>query len=146
MVKSAVELLATDKKFKNGFLAGMILAKKIATEKKNATQGGKKIKGGSFSFKKALAIAAGPLGWVWLARHKNDEELNKVKKKLEKYEPPKKSKKEKEMVDEFPDDDDDDDDDDEYGDEYGDEYDDIAADDDFPMENVDDDYDLDDFQ
>ena len=88
MVKSAVELLATDKFFKNGFLTGMILAKKLADKKKNSMKkGGKKIQGG-FSFKKELAIAAGPLGWVWLARHKNDEELNEVKKRLEKYEPP----------------------------------------------------------
>ena len=121
MVKSAVELLATDKKFKNGFLAGMILAKKLATEKKNnAAKGGKKLQGG-FSFKKALAIAAGPLGWAWLAHH-NSKKAKEVKKKLEKYEPPKKTKKEKE-IDDFP----------------------VDDDDDFPMEN-DDDFDLDDFE
>lgn len=127
MVKSAVELLATDKKYKDGFLAGMILAKKLATDKKNnTTKGGKKLQGG-FSFKKALAIAAGPMGWVWLARHKNDEELKEMKKKLEKYEPPKKTKKE---IDDFPADDDDED----------------FDEDDFPMENDDDDFDLDDFE
>lgn len=149
MVKSAVELLATDKIFKNGFLTGMILAKKLADKKKNGMKkGGKKKIQGGFSFKKALAIAAGPLGWVWLARHKNDEELNEVKNRLEKYEPPettmerlgkykppkktktkkgRKTKKEKvEEIDDFPDDDD-------------------IATDDFPMEN-DDGFDLDDFE
>lgn len=174
MVKSAVELLAKDKKFKDGVLAGMLLAKKLATEKKkNTTRGGKKIAitplekmpeglrrkylktfektleklpqglrqryseilkklpqgvresypqlQGGFDFKKALGIAAGPLGWLWLAaRHKSDKELKEVKKRLEKYEPPKETKK-------VNDDDD------------------IAVDD-FPMENDDvDDFDLDDF-
>lgn len=139
MVKSAVELLATDKKFKNGFLAGMILAKKLANDKKNnTTKGGKKIRGKSgFSFKKALAIAAGPLGWVWLARHKNDKELKKVQKKLAKYEPPKTTKKPKktEEIDDFPVEDDDEEEDDE-------------DEDNFPMENGDeyDDLDLDDFE
>ena len=128
MVKSAVELLATDKKFKNGFLAGMILAKKLATEKKNnAAMGGKKIRGG-FSFKKALAIAAGPLGWAWLAHH-NSKKAKEAEKRLEKYEPPKKKKKEKEKVEEL--------------DDFPADEDDIAAD--FPMEN-DDDFDLDDFE
>ncbi len=129
MVKSAVELLATDKKYKDGFLAGMILAKKLATDKKNnTTKGGKKLQGG-FSFKKALAIAAGPMGWVWLARHKNDEEMKEMKKKLEKYEPPKKPKKEKvEEIDDFPADEED------------------FDEEDFPMENDDDDFELDDFE
>lgn len=134
MVKSAVELLATDKKFKNGFLAGMILAKKLATDKKNnTTKGGKSIRDG-FSFKKALAIAAGPLGWVWLARHKNDEELKKVQKKLEKYEPPKTKKKNKKIED-LPVDEDEDEDDEQ-------------EEEDFPMENDGeyDDLDLDDFE
>lgn len=87
MVKSAMNMLATNKQFKNGLLTGMVLAKKIADDKK-AVKGGKRIKGGAFDFKKVLAVAAGPLGWVWLARHKNDQELEEMKKQLEKIKPP----------------------------------------------------------
>lgn len=124
MVKSAMNLLATNKQFKNGLLTGMILAKQIAKDKKKAlaiapgelgwagidplpnkklaAAGGKKIKGG-FSFKKALAVAAGPLGWLWLAaRHKGDKELKEVQKKLEKYEPPASKSKQKTVEEDFP--------------------------------------------
>ncbi len=80
MPKSAVNLLATNKQFKNGVITGLLLAKKIKDDNK------RKLKGGKISLKKVLAIAAGPLGWVWLARHKNDDEMNELKKKLEKYE------------------------------------------------------------
>lgn len=110
MVKSAMNLLATNKQYKNGLLTGMLLARQIAKDKKiaKAANGGRKIKGG-FNFKKALAIAAGPLGWAWLAHH-NGKKAKEVQKKLEKYEPkkPKKNEKKKKteiMIEDFPEDD-----------------------------------------
>lgn len=88
MVKSAVDLLATNKKFKDGVLTGMLLAKKIAKDKKYAKTSGKKLHGG-FSFKKMLAVAAGPIGWAWLAKQKGKEEKEKeFQKALEEYTTP----------------------------------------------------------
>lgn len=92
MPKSSVDLLQTNKNFKNGIITGMMLAKEIRRKKK--------LKGSGFGIKEAIAVAAGPLGWVWLARNKNSEEVKQLKEKLEKYEPTKKqddtSKKSKE--------------------------------------------------
>ena len=93
-----MNMLATNKQFKNGLLTGMILAKQIHNEKKMT--GGRKVnkKNNGMTFKKVLAIAAGPLGWVWLARHKSDEEVKELQKKLEKYEsPPQKEEKPKKV-------------------------------------------------
>lgn len=101
-----MNLLATNKQYKNGLLTGMLLARQFAKDKKiaKAANGGKKIKGG-FNFKKALAIVAGPLGWAWLAHH-NNKKAKEAEKKLEKYEPKKPKKNEKEiMIEDFPEDD-----------------------------------------
>lgn len=104
-----MNLLATNKQFKNGLLTGMILAKKIHQDKKNARMGGKNLKGG-FDFKKVLAVAAGPLGWVWLAKHSKDAEIAKLQKEVEKYNLPpstkdKKKTKEKIDISDFPEED-----------------------------------------
>ena len=116
-----MNLLATNKHFKNGLLTGMILAKKIEQNKKNARLGGKKIKGG-FDFKKALAVAAGPLGWVWLAKHNRDEEIAKLQQEVEKKSSSKGNKKKEIDISDFP-----------------------EEDEDFPMDDYDD-FDPDDFE
>ena len=81
MVKSALDLLE-NKTYKKGLLTGMVLAHNLKTKKK--MHGGKAPVG----LKKALAVLAGPLGWVWLAKNSNKEEVKDLKKRLEKYEPP----------------------------------------------------------
>lgn len=124
MVKTALDLLATNKNYKNGLLTGMILGKQLTKTKK--------MKGGSWGgLKKALAVAAGPLGWVWLARNKNKEEVKDLKKRLEVYEPvprPKPKPKPKPSYDDDDDFDDDDEDEDmeEFSEEdFDDEFDDF---------------------
>ena len=79
MVKSsAPRLLARNKNYKAGLLAGMILGNKLAK---------KKMRGGSsLGLKKALAILAGPWGWVWLAKHGSDKEKKELAQRLSKYE------------------------------------------------------------
>lgn len=88
MTKSALNLLATNKKYKQGVLTGMLLAKHI--EKKKKLHGGKGI-----SFKKAMAVAAGPMGWIWLATHRNDDKIKEMQKKLDKLENPQKTEDKK---------------------------------------------------
>lgn len=87
MVKSALDMLSSPL-YKKGVLTGMLLAKQIAEKKK--MNGGGKV---GVKFKKALAVLAGPLGWVWLAKNSNKEKIEKLQKKLQKYEPKKKTKK-----------------------------------------------------
>lgn len=80
MVKTGIQKVATNKSFKKGVLTGLLLARKINRNKK-------KMKGGGINIKKALAIAAGPLGWVWLARNGREAEVKELQKRLAKYEP-----------------------------------------------------------
>ena len=88
MVKTALDMLSSSPLYKKGILNGMLLAKQIADKKK--MNGGGKV---GVKFKKALAVLAGPLGWVWLAKNSNKEKIEKLQKKLKKYEPKKKTKK-----------------------------------------------------
>ena len=62
MVKSSLDLLATNKNYKKGFLAGVLAGKKMYKHH---------LKGG-FDFKRGLAILAGPLGWMYL--HNKDKQ------------------------------------------------------------------------
>ena len=117
MVKTALDMLSSSPLYKKGILTGMLLAKQIADKKK--MNGGGKV---GVKFKKALAVLAGPLGWVWLAKNSNKEKIEKLQKKLKKYEPKKKTKTKKLPPPVYDDDEDDVDyeDGDDGGDNYGD--------------------------
>ena len=80
MVKSALDLLATNKNYRTGVATGMMLAKTISKSKK--MKGGK-----SFGWKQAIALLMGPFGWTWLAKHANDDQIASLQKRLETYEP-----------------------------------------------------------
>lgn len=73
MVKSPVELLATNKNFHKGVLTGMLIAHKVHKKKKYSGKG--------WSFGDTLGVLAGPAGWIYLTGKKIQEAKEKKKEK-----------------------------------------------------------------